>query len=466
VIPMTLAHVARAVGGELQDGADPSALVTGPVVADSRQVSSGALFVALAGDRTDGHDHAADAIGAGAVACLVARRVGQPAVVVPDVLIALGRLARSALDSLPGLQIIAITGSAGKTSTKDLLAQVLASHASTVAPRGSFNNELGLPLTVLSADPTTHYLVLEMGARALGHVSYLCTIAPPDIAVVLMVGTAHVGEFGDRDTIAAAKSELVASLSADGVAVLNADDAAVRAMTARTGARIVWFGAADDADVRAANVVVDERGRPSFDLTTSEDVARVHLQLAGAHQVTNALAAAAVAREAGLSVSQIAQSLSSAAPLSRWRMEVVDRPDGVTVINDAYNASPESVHAALETLAVIGAQRRTWAVLGEMRELGAAASAEHATVGRLATRLDIDRVVLVGTAARSIDPTADESPDRRSVFVPDVDAAIALLSAQLRPGDVVLVKAARAVGLERVAQALLEPFAGTAGAHR
>ncbi len=465
MIAMTLAHVAQAVDGELCDGAEASTVVTGPVVADSREVSSGALFVALAGERADGHDYAADAVRAGAVACLVERRVGQPAIVVPDVLAALGRLARSALDSLPGLQIIAITGSAGKTSTKDLLAQVLASHTATVAPRGSYNNELGLPLTVLSADPSTRYLVLEMGARAVGHVAYLCTIAPPDIAVVLMVGTAHVGEFGDREAIAAAKSELVAALPADGVAVLNADDPAVRAMSQRTDARIVWFGRADDADVRATNVVVDERGRPAFDLAMSAGVAHVHLQLAGAHQVTNALAAAAVGREVGLSLSQIARALTSAAPLSRWRMEVVDRADGVTVINDSYNASPESVHAALETLVVIGAGRRTWAVLGEMRELGAAAAAEHAAVGRLATRLDIDRVVLVGTAARGIDPTADESPHRRSVFVPDVDAAIALVTAQLRPGDVVLVKAARAAGLERVAQALLEPSPGTAEAH-
>jgi UDP-N-acetylmuramoyl-tripeptide--D-alanyl-D-alanine ligase len=323
---------------------------------------------------------------------------------------------------------------------------------------------------VLSADQATRFLVLEMGARAVGHITYLCTIAPPHVAVVLMVGTAHVGEFGDRETIAIAKSELVTALAPGGVAVLNADDAAVRAMAQRTAGRIVWFGQSEDADVRAGNVVVDERGRSAFDLTTSNDSARVFLQLTGVHQVTNALAAAAVAVEVGLSVAQVAQALSAATVQSRWRMEVTDRADGVTIINDAYNASPESVQAALQTLAVVGARRpaggRTWAVLGEMRELGAAAPDEHEAVGRLATRLGIDHVVLVGAAARAIDPTAGESTNRRSVLVPDVEAAVALVSAQIRPGDVVLVKAARAVGLERVAQALLEPPTGAAETHR
>jgi len=466
VIALSLAQIADFTDGRLVDVVDPLAMVTGPVVADSRTVGPGGLFVALAGEHVDGHDYVSEAAAAGAVATLAVRALGRPAIVVPDVLVALGRLARGVLDRSPGLTVVAVTGSAGKTSTKDLLSDVLAEHGPTVAPPGSFNNELGLPLTVLSVDETTRYLIVEMGARASGHISYLCGIAPPRIAVVLMVGTAHVGEFGDRVAIAAAKSELVAALPPDGVAVLNADDAAVRAMASTSPSRVVWFGLAQDAEVRAADVRVDSAGRASFRLVTPAGEAPVTLQLHGRHHVTNALASAAVARELGVSVDVVADALSRAVPRSRWRMEVTQRADGVTVVNDAYNASPESVHAALETLARMGEGRRTWAVLGEMRELGAAAPAEHEAVGRLANRLDIDRLVVVGDAARPIDlaATQERSPNRRSDYVPDVDAAIALVTRQVGPGDVVLVKAARAVGLERVAQALLEaPVASVEG---
>jgi UDP-N-acetylmuramoyl-tripeptide--D-alanyl-D-alanine ligase len=459
VIALTLAEVAEAVGGTLAGVDDPTTWVTGAVTADSRSVVAGDLFVALAGTRVDGHDYAASAYEQGAVATLATRAVDGPSIVVPDVLAALAGLARAVLARLPKLTVVGITGSAGKTSTKDLLAQVLATAGPTVAPPGSFNNELGLPLTVLSADEHTRYLVLEMGARGAGHIRYLCSIAAPHVAVVLMVGSAHVGEFGGRDAIARAKSELVAGLRPHGIAVLNADDAAVAAMVgvAPRSATIVMFGTDDDADVRAGDVVVGPDGRASFQLVTAEGSAPVSLHLVGAHHVTNALATAAVAVQLGLSVASTAAALSAATPQSRWRMEVVERPDGVTVINDAYNASPESVRAALHTLATVGAGRRTWAVLGEMRELGAASADEHAAVGRLATELAIDMVVVVGEAARGILPTVDavDDPDHRSVVVPDVDAAVALVTSQVHPGDVVLVKAARAVGLERVAAALV-----------
>lgn len=459
MIPMTLAELADAVGGTLVGVDDPDASVTGDVTPDSRAAAPGDLFVAIVGSRVDGHDFAASAFARGAVAGLGTRAVDGPSIVVPDVLVALGDLARAVLRRLPELTVVAITGSAGKTSTKDLLAQVLATAGPTVAPPGSFNNELGLPLTVLSADQQTRYLVLEMGARGAGHIRYLCGIAAPDVAVVLMVGTAHVGEFGGRDAIAQAKAELVAGLRPRGVAVLNADDDAVSAMAAfaPATATLVTFGTGETADVRATDVAVSAAGRASFRLVTDAGSAPVVLQLVGAHQVTNALATAAVATRLGLPLARVAEALSAATPLSRWRMEVVERADGVTIINDAYNASPESVRAALQTLATVGAGRRTWAVLGEMRELGAAAAEEHAAVGRLATELAIDQVVVVGAAARGIVSTVDavDDPDHRSVFVPDVDAAIALVTAQVRPGDVVLVKAARAVGLEQVAEALV-----------
>jgi len=465
VIPLTLREIATAVHGSLVAVPDPDAVVVGPVVADSRVVGDGGLFVALVGDHADGHDFAAEAFAAGAVAVLSARPVGGPAIVVDDVLLALGRLARAVVDRLPGLTVVAVTGSAGKTSTKDLLAQVLDGLGPTVAPSGSFNNELGLPLTVLSVDAGTRFLVLEMGARGEGHIAYLCGVAPPDVAVVLMVGAAHVGEFGSIAAIADAKAEIVTALAPEGQAVLNADDRAVRAMASSTSAPVTWFGTAPDADVRATDVHTEPTGRAAFVLSTAEGRAAVSLQLVGEHHVANALAAAAVATHFGATVQQVADALSRAVPRSRWRMEVVERADGVTVINDAYNASPESVHAALKTLAAMGQGRRTWAVLGEMRELGEASTVEHERVGRLAVRLDIDRLVVVGAAAEPIYLAAclDGSGGEKPVLVPDPDAAVALLRRQVRPGDVVLVKAARAVGLERVASALLEGSAPAEG---
>jgi UDP-N-acetylmuramoyl-tripeptide--D-alanyl-D-alanine ligase len=464
VIPLSLTAVAEAVGGTLVGVDDDGRQVSG-VTTDSRAVGVGDLFVAVVGARVDGHDFAASALAQGGVAVLGTRAIDGPSIVVPDVLVALADLARAVLAQLPDLTVVAVTGSAGKTSTKDLLAEVLGTAGPTVAPAGSYNNELGLPLTVLSADEHTRFLVLEMGARGAGHIRYLCGIAAPHVAVVLMVGSAHIGEFGGRDAIARAKSELVAGLRPNGTAVLNADDDAVVGMVAVAPptATVVMFGTRAAADVRADDIVVGLDGRASFRLVTDTDEASVSLQLVGAHHVTNALATAAVAVQLGLPLTSTADALSAATPRSRWRMEVVERPDGITVINDAYNASPESVRAALQTLATIGAGRRTWAVLGEMRELGAAAEEEHAAVGRLASELAIDRVVVVGAAARGIVDTLDavgtggaaDDPDRRSVFVPDVDAAIILVNSQVRPGDVVLVKAARAVGLEQVAEALV-----------
>jgi len=487
VIALTLAEVAAATGGSLADGADPAARVTGSVEFDSRRTGPGGLFAAVRGERADGHDFAAAAVAAGAVAVLAARPVGVPAVVVPasggpasggpasgvpagsgpgasplssdPVVLALGRLARAVLDRLPHVVVVGVTGSSGKTSTKDLLAHLLRELGPTVAPTGSFNNELGHPITVLRVDETTRHLVVECSARGEGHIAALCRIAPPRVAVELNVGSAHLGEFGSREAIARSKGELVEALptAADGgVAVLNADDPLVAAMAARTTARVVTSGRTAEADVHATDVELDALGRPSYTLHAGGRSAPVRLGLHGEHQVGNSLAAAAVALELGLALPAVAAALGTARPASRWRMEVSERPDGVTVINDAYNANPESMTAALKALAAMGAGRRTWAVLGPMAELGEDADDEHDKIGRLAVRLDVSRLVVVGAAAGRMHAAAvvEGSWGEESVHVPDIDTALLLLGEQLRPGDVVLVKASRAAGLERVALVL------------
>jgi len=360
------------------------------------------------------------------------------------VLAALGRLAAHNVGALDGLTVVGVTGSSGKTSTKDLLAAVLAPLGPTVAPPGSFNNELGLPWTALRAGAATRHLVLELSARGPGHIAALCRVAQPRIGVVLNVGRAHLGEFGSPEAIAQAKGELVEALPEHGVAVLNADDPAVAAMASRTRARVVTVGRGPDADVRAHDVVLDA-GQARFGLVAARGTADVALRLVGAHHVGNALAAAAVALECGATPAGVAAALSGAAPASRWRMEVTDRADGVTVINDAYNANPESMRAALQALAALGGGgRRTWAVLGRMAELGDTSAAVHAEIAGVATELGVDHLVTVGTGEYG-----------RGRAVADVAAALHLLGAELEPGDVVLVKASRAAGLDRLADALL-----------
>ncbi|MEY9843482.1 UDP-N-acetylmuramoyl-tripeptide--D-alanyl-D-alanine ligase [Streptacidiphilus sp. BW17] len=472
MIPLTLAEVAEATGGKLADTPDPQTRVTGPVVHDSRQILPGALFVAVAGERVDGHDFAERAVTEqGAAAVLATRPVGVPAVVVDDVQDALAKLAHAVSLRLTDTTVVALTGSTGKTSTKDLIAQVLGTKGRTVYTEGSFNNEIGFPLTVLKAEQDTEFLVLEMGARGKGHIAELCGITRPRIGLVINVGTAHLGEFGSREGIAEAKGELVESLPAEGTAVLNGDDPMVRGMAPRTAARVVRYGEAADATVRASDVRFDELQRASFTLSTPTGSAQVTLRLYGEHHVSNALAAAAVATECGMDVEQIAAALSGAGSLSKWRMELAERQDGVTVINDAYNANPDSMRAALRALAAIGGRgpeaRRTWAVLGEMRELGEDSLTEHDAVGRLAVRLNIAQLVAVGgreAACMELGARNEGSWGEESVLVPDADSAIELLREQVRPGDVVLVKASRSVGLERVAAALLTQHASAAGA--
>lgn len=455
MIPLTAAEVAAAIGGTLGEGADPGARVTADAVVDSRLATPGGLFVAVAGEYSDGHDYAGAAFGAGAALALVSRPVPGPHVLVEDTVLALGELAREVLVRLRAagpLQVVGITGSVGKTSTKDLLGQVLSTHGHTIAPVESFNNEIGLPLTVLRADEGTRYLVLEMGASGIGHIEYLTRIAPLDVAVVLMVGHAHLGEFGGIEAVAQAKSEIVAGLVPSGTAVLNVDDERVAAMREAAPAEVVFFGGGDAAHVRAVDVALDPGGRARFTLHAQGEHHPVGLLVVGEHHVSNALAVASAALALGMPAADVARALGQARAISPHRMQVVERADGVTIIDDAYNANPDSTRAALKALAVMaGADRRSVAVLGEMLELGEESAAAHHAIGRLAVSLDIDRLVVVGEGASGIHEGAREAD---VVRVETVEDAATLLAADLQAGDVVLVKSSHGSGLWRLGDRL------------
>ncbi|MEV5043626.1 UDP-N-acetylmuramoyl-tripeptide--D-alanyl-D-alanine ligase [Streptomyces griseoincarnatus] len=453
MIPMTLAEVAAATGGVL-DTTDGTPVVDAPLAFDSRRPSPGSLFACLTGALVDGHDFAALAVEQGAVAALAQRPVHVPAVLVPDVLTAMSDLARAVHQRYDGVTI-GITGSAGKTTTKDLLAHVLAAHAPTVANRASFNNEIGFPVTVSSVRPDTRYLVLEMGARGKGHIQALCDIARPGISTVLNIGSAHVGEFGSREAIADAKAEIVRALPATGTAVLNADDPLVDAMRREHDGRILTFGTDEGADVRATDITTDE-GRPTFTLHHQGRTAAVQLTVYGRHNVTNALAAATTALAADVPFDTVATALSEARMATGGRMAVTTRTDGVTLINDAFNASPESVLAALDALTEVGRGRRRIAVLGEMAELGDASVQWHWRVADAAARAGLAHLLVVGSG-EGADVLADAYtaathtvPDRHTA-----DTVSAAVRAILLPGDVVLVKGAHALGLDAVADQLL-----------
>ncbi|WP_219923998.1 UDP-N-acetylmuramoyl-tripeptide--D-alanyl-D-alanine ligase [Nocardioides campestrisoli] len=458
---MTLNALADLLGGRVvgPGDLDPDRVeVVAEATLDSRAVVPGGLFVALAGERTDGHEHVQAALSAGAVAYLGSRDVGAPGVVVPDVVAALGRLGRHVVDSLPGLTVLALTGSQGKTGTKDYLAHVLAGEGPTVATLGNYNNELGVPLTVLRATEETRFLVVEMGARGIGHVAELCRTAPPQVAAVLNVGTSHLGEFGSRAAIAQGKGEIVEALPPSGTAVLNADDALVRAMAPRTRARVLTFGADGDVTLRA--LASDDLGRRSFELGAEGRWYPVRLAQLGSHQVPNALAAAAMALAVGVPADRVASRLTTAEPASRWRMELHERADGLLVINDSYNANPESMEAALDTLGHIGRAggRRTVAVLGEMRELGDDSAAQHCRVGAAAAAAQVDVLVTVGTAAAEIAACATRDPAWRgtAVIIDTRDEALQWVRENVSAADAVLVKASRGAALEHIADGLLE----------
>lgn len=483
MITLTAGEIAQIVGGRLVN-CDPDILLPGPVEFDSRKVTPGSIFLALPGQNVNGHDFAESS---GAELSLLSRDMGVPAVLIPPVdhvdtnasalefdtngegeaaLAALAKLARYCIDSLVenhGLTVIGVTGSAGKTSTKDMIASVVRTAGPTVAPPGSFNNEIGHPYTALHCDETTRYLIAEMSARGVGHISYLAHIAPPTIGVVLNVGTAHLGEFGSRETIAQAKGELVEALPASGTAILNADDDLVRAMAQRTSARVMMFSQepGSTAPVRAENITLDSQAQASFALVIEGAQAPVSLQVAGEHQVSNALAAAAVGAAIGLDVHTIAHALTLHQAASVRRMEVHTRPnDGVVVINDSYNANPDSMRAGLRAAVQMASARgrQVWAVLGRMGELGTGSYQAHLDLGLAlgSAELGVDHLVVVGCGP-------DQSALARGAQMvgvdcreaADHDSAVALVNALVAPDDVVLVKASYSDRLWIVAEHLL-----------
>ncbi len=460
MIELTAAQIAEATGGHLVG--DEDAVAFSSVTIDSRLVEPGALFAAFNGEHVDGHDYVHAAVEAGATVVLAAREITAPSVVVvSDVERALGDLARFVLQQVQAegnLTVVAVTGSVGKTTTKDLIGQILQASGPTVVPQGSFNNEIGLPLTVLEVTSETKFLVLEMGATGAGHIKYLTTIATPDVGVVLAVGSAHLGEFGGIDAVARAKAELVGGISASGVAVLNADDLRVAQMAWHANGRVRTFGTVTDAQVRADEIKINRAGQASFILADGQDSAPVDLKLVGEHHISNALAAATACIEAGLDLGTVAERLSSATNLSPHRMQVTDRADGVTVIDDAYNANPDSMRAALKALAVVaGRDRRSIAVLGQMLELGPDSRERHDDVGRLAVRLNVRLVIVVGAGAWPIFDGAqmEGSWGDEVVQVEDLTSAKAILDETLTAGDVVLIKASNGTGLWKLGDMLV-----------
>ncbi|MDQ4137537.1 MAG: UDP-N-acetylmuramoyl-tripeptide--D-alanyl-D-alanine ligase [Actinomycetota bacterium] len=456
MIPLQLSELAAITEGRLvlPSGISGTTEVAGSVQTDSRLVEPGSIFFALPGEHTDGALFAASAVGSGAAVVVAERQLELPApvLVVPDGVEALARLASAVVARVReagDLKVVGITGSNGKTTTKNLLGAILSAEGKTVAPRESFNNHVGAPVSMLRVEADTRYLIVEMGASKVGDIARLVRIVRPDIAIVLKVGLAHAGEFGGVERTQRAKSELVTDLTPADVAILNADDSRVAAMADLTRAQVRWFGLGASADVRAEDVRATADGT-SFTVVAGSERADVRLKILGEHHVMNALAALSAATTLGVPLSRAVAALEEVARAERWRMEVLQPGGGITVINDAYNASPDSMAAALKTLAQIRRPgERTVAVLGEMAELGEYAREEHDRIGRLAVRLNIDRLVVVGEAARPIHLGAglEGSWNGESLQVDDIDAAYDVLREELRAGDVVLVKSSKSAGL-------------------
>lgn len=468
MIELSLTDLLDITGGKATATAAPDTVITS-VTTDSREVVPGALFVAKPGEFSDGHAFIDRARAAGAVLALAERvtydedRREHPAVIVDDAVEAMGKIAARIVAHLKeknDAKVVGITGSAGKTTTKDLLAGILSQVAPTVSPIGSYNGEVGVPLTVFNATEETKYLVIEMGATGIGHLTYLTDMVHPQVGVVLCVGTAHAGEFGGVENIEKAKGELVEALDADGIAILNAEDPRVARMDSRSGGAVRFFGTGsskpENAGVWATDVAVNKHGQPELTLQFPGGFSkRITSGLLGRHHVTNILAAANAALALDVAPELICAGLEGRAAGSRWRMERIERPDGVSIINDAYNANPESMRAALVTLAELGLGvdgapgRRTWAVLGEMLELGDDSIHQHDLLGRMAVRMNIKKLVVVGRGAKPAYNSAvlEGSWGDEAFYVEDVDEARALLQEQLQPGDIALFKSSNGAGL-------------------
>jgi len=449
MISMLASQIAHVVGGTLV-GED--VLVTAGASLKSSEVEPGGIFLAIRGEKVDGHDFVGDAFSHGALLAITTHAVPQRHILVQDVTTALTSLARFIRLELKVLKVIGITGSQGKTTTKDLLRHMLTQHGQTVAPSGNYNNELGVPLTLLACSSETKYAVIEMGARHSGDIAHLASIAQPDIAVVLRVGMAHVGEFGSIETIAKTKSELISSLSDSGIAILGQYDPFTKAMKSLHSGRTLTFGSGHSDDVRATEVELRE-GRPHFDLVTPDGRAAVGLRIVGEHQIANALACAAVGTALGFSIDSIATALSTALIESKWRMEIREFSE-VLLINDSYNASPDAVEAALRTLILFAQERggRAWAFLGKMAELGESSAVAHQQVGTLAYQMGIDHLVCID--APDYQP-AEQSEGQTNLHLCDRNGARAIAE-QIEPGDVILVKASRSERFEILAEEIEE----------
>ena len=452
MINLQASQIAKIVEGELV-GSDIT--VTAAPVFNSSQATEGSIFLALVGENTDGHKFISDAFEHGAVLAFVTSEVPERCIVVKDVIAALNLLASFVRNALPDLKVIALTGSQGKTTTKDLLRHILETVSPTVAPSGNFNNELGAPITLLQCDEQTKFCILEMGARHVGDIAKLCKMATPDIGVVLRVGTAHVGEFGSEELVAKAKSEMISSLSSSAIAILGQYDIYTPAMASLHEGVTVTFGETTSADVRATDIEIRE-GRPHFDLVTPAGRASVALRIVGIHQVTNALAAAAIATNLNISIDLIAGALSTAELHSKWRMEIAEL-NGLVLINDSYNASPESTEAALRTLLLFAQERggQSWAFLGKMHELGASSHEHHSRLGTLASELAIDHLVCVASPEYA---ALLSSSSATTVHLLDSKESAADLVSQMSQGDVVLVKASRAEKFEEIAEMITQKW--------
>ena len=446
MITLTAGEIALLVGGEVF--CDKDLLVSKAPVFDSRLATPGCFFLALKGENADGHEFAADAYRNGSMFSLTSERIDGPCIVVGDVLEALSILAAFVRKRLDKLIVIGITGSQGKTSTKDLLTHMLGAVGPTVAPAGSFNNDLGLPITLLQCDDRTRFCILEMGARHVGDIARLCEIAKPNIGVVLTVGTAHIGEFGSQEVIAKTKSELIQSLDKDGIAILGTYDEFTPKMASLHKGKVILFGEKADIQVRAADIEMRE-GRPHFDLVTPAGRDAVGMRAVGAHQVSNALAVAAVGTALSLPLELIASSLSTAEISSKWRMELHEIAD-LLIINDAYNANPESMSAAMRALVLFAQERggSAWAFVGKMNELGQTQAPQSAAIGALAVELGIDHLVEIN-APEYGEPVGAMVIHQR----PTIESALDLVD-YFAPGDVVLVKASRSQGFEVLAESL------------
>ncbi|GAB3598728.1 UDP-N-acetylmuramoyl-tripeptide--D-alanyl-D-alanine ligase [Microbacterium tumbae] len=470
MIALSLARIAAVLAGELRLSGEhaPDTLVDGVVDTDSRVMGPGSIFVAKPGATTDGHEFVAAAAEAGAVLAIVERPVDVAIsqVVVPDSVAALADLAREVVAQVRargGLRIVGITGSNGKTTTKNMLARILQDEGETVAPINSYNNEVGAPLTMLRVTESTRYLVSEFGAATPGRIARLAGLVEPDLSIVLMVGMAHAGGFGGIEETAKAKSELIAATRRGGVGVLNLDDprvAAMRTLAEERDITVIGFGRSAEADVSARDVEVTAEGTRCVVETADAGALPLRLKVLGAHHIGNALAAIAAAGALGVPAAAAIERLETLEIAERWRMQPLGN-DRVRIINDAYNASPDSMAAALRTLAQITQpHERTVAVLGAMNELGEDAGEEHDRIGLLAVRLNIQRIVVIGPEARRLYLSAvgEGSWNSEAVHLPDQDAAFEYLRTELRDGDRVLVKSSNSVGLRHLGDRLGELF--------